>query len=142
VTAAAPRTVRVVAALIPHPDDAGRFLVQQRLPGSSRALLWEFPGGKVEPGETEPAALVRECREELAVELEVGDRLWEGRHGYSDLTVELVLYAARIRSGQPQALGAHELRFLAPVQMRELPFCEADLPLLDALVAGRLAAPP
>jgi 8-oxo-dGTP diphosphatase len=142
VTAAAPRTVRVVAALIPHPDDAGRFLVQQRLPGGSRALLWEFPGGKVEPGETEPGALVRECREELAVELEVGGRLWEGRHVYSDLTVELVLYAARIRSGQPQPLGAHELRFLTPVQMRELPFCEADLPLLDALVAGRLPAPP
>ena len=89
-TGRAPRTVRVVAALIPQPGDGSRFLVQQRLPGGSRALLWEFPGGKVEAGETDEAALARECREELDVVLEVGRRLWEGRHTYPDLTVELV----------------------------------------------------
>lgn len=135
------RQVRVVAALIPHPDHAGRFLVQQRLPGKSRALLWEFPGGKVEPGESDEAALARECHEELAVELEVGGRLWSCVHHYTDLTVELVLYAARIRSGEPKPLGAQELRFLTPAEMKALPFCEADLPLLDALAAGELARP-
>ncbi|HET9451237.1 MAG TPA: (deoxy)nucleoside triphosphate pyrophosphohydrolase [Aggregicoccus sp.] len=133
-----PRTVRVVAALIPHPEQPSRFLVQQRLPGGSRALLWEFPGGKVEAGEGEPAALARECREELDVELAVGRRLWEGRHTYPDLTVELVLYAARIRSGDPRPLGAQALRFLTVAEMQALPFCEADIPLLEELAAGAL----
>ena len=140
-TAGAPRTVRVVAALIPRPEDAHRYLVQQRLPGGSRALLWEFPGGKVERGETDEAALARECREELDVALEVGRRLWEGRHTYPDLTVELVLYLARLVSGEPKPLGAHALRFLSPAEMKALPFCEADIPLLDDLVAGRMELP-
>jgi len=138
VTAAAPRTVRVVAALIPGPLDAQRFLVQQRLPGGSRALLWEFPGGKVESGETDEAALARECREELDVELAVGRRLSQVRHVYPDLTVELVLYAARLVSGEPKPLGAHALAFRSPEEMRALPFCEADIPFLDELAAGRL----
>ena len=137
-TGRVPRTVRVVAALIPQPGDDSRYLVQQRLPGGSRALLWEFPGGKVEAGETDEAALARECREELDVELSVGRRLWEGRHTYPDLTVELVLYAARLQSGEPKPLGAHALAFLTPAEMQALPFCEADIPLLNDLVGGRL----
>lgn len=128
----------MVAALIPSAGEPRRYLVQQRLPGKSRALLWEFPGGKVEPGETDAAALIRECHEELAVELEVGERLWSVVHGYTDLTVELVLYAARITSGTPQPLGANELRFLSPTEMKQLPFCEADVPLLDALESGEV----
>ena len=140
-TGGTPRTVRVVAALIPQPGDGSRFLVQQRLPGGSRALLWEFPGGKVEAGETDEAALARECREELDVVLEVGQQLWAGRHTYPDLTVELVLYLARLVAGEPKALGAHALRFLTPAEMTALPFCEADVPLLDDLVAGRMELP-
>ena len=126
----------MVAALIPSPDDPSRFLVQQRLPNKSRANLWEFPGGKVESGETDEAALARECVEELAVTLEVGKRLWGTTHAYADLTVELELYAARIREGTPKPLGAQALRFCTPVEMKALPFCEADLPLLEELVKG------
>ncbi|KFA93831.1 NUDIX hydrolase [Archangium violaceum Cb vi76] len=132
------RTVRVVAALIHQPGDGSRFLVQQRLPGGSRGLLWEFPGGKVEPGESEPEALARECQEELDVRLHVGRRLWAGRHEYSDLTVELVLYLARLESGEPKTLGANALAWLTPAEMLALPFCEADIPPLEDLVAGRL----
>lgn len=132
------RRVRVVAALIPQAPGAERFLVQQRLPGGSRALLWEFPGGKVESGETDEAALIRECHEELEVELRVGRRLWSGVHEYPDLIVELVLYAAELTAGTPKPLGAADLRWLTPAQMQALPFCEADIPLLDALVAGEL----
>ncbi|HEY8209007.1 MAG TPA: (deoxy)nucleoside triphosphate pyrophosphohydrolase [Myxococcaceae bacterium] len=134
------RRVLVVAALIESGDRPGAYLVQQRLPGKSRALLWEFPGGKVEAGETEPQALERECREELAVALEVGRRSWSCVHEYADLVVELVLYAARIREGQgaPQPLGAHALRYCTPEEMRALPFCEADLPLLEELASGKL----
>ena len=130
------KQIRVVAALIADPRDASRFLVQQRLPDKSRANLWEFPGGKVEPGETDEAALIRECREELAVELSVGRRLWGNTHAYSDLTVQLELFAAEIREGEPKPLGAQALRFCTPVEMQALPFCEADLPLLESLVTG------
>jgi 8-oxo-dGTP diphosphatase len=130
------KTIRVVAALIAHPADPSRFLVQQRLPNKSRANLWEFPGGKVEPGESDEAALARECQEELAVELEVGRRLWSTTHAYDDLTVQLELFAADLVSGEPQALGAQALRFCTPHEMQALPFCEADVPLLGELVSG------
>lgn len=130
------KTIRVVAALIESPTDASRFLVQQRLPNKSRANLWEFPGGKVEAGETDEAALVRECQEELAVELTVGRRLWSTSHDYDDLTVQLELFAARIASGEPQPLGAQALRFCTPTEMQSLPFCEADVPLIGELVSG------
>lgn len=132
------KIIRVVAALIVDPRDATRFLVQQRLPNKSRANLWEFPGGKVEAGETDEAALIRECQEELAVELNVGRRLWSTHHEYADLAVQLELFAARIARGEPQVLGAQAIRFCTPIEMQQLPFCEADLPLLASLVSGEV----
>ena len=119
----------------------GRYLVQQRLPGKSRALLWEFPGGKVEPGESDAQALVREAREELGVRLEVGEERFAVRHAYQDLTVDLHLYDARIVDGTPAPLGAHALRGATPREMLGMPFCVADLPLLQELAwegQGRL----
>lgn len=134
------KTVRVVAALIPHPDDASRFLVQQRLPTGTRANLWEFPGGKVEQGESDEAALARECQEELEVKLTVGKHLWRVAHEYSDFIVELELYAGTIEPGSVlKALGSQTLRFCTPAEMQALPFCEADIPLLEDLVAGVIA---
>jgi len=134
------KRIRVVAALIEHPTDRGRFLVQQRLPHASRANLWEFPGGKVEPGESDEHALVREGQEELDVVLEVSRRLWSTLHAYADLEVELFLYRAAIAKGEPKALGAQAIRFSTPQEMRALPFCEADLPLLEELAAGKFHA--
>lgn len=119
----------------------GRYLVQQRLPGKSRALLWEFPGGKVEPGESDAQALVREAREELGVRLEVGEERFAVRHAYQDLMVDLHLYDARIVDGTPAPLGARALRGATPEEMLGMPFCEADLPLLRELASegqGRL----
>jgi 8-oxo-dGTP diphosphatase len=136
------KQVRVVAALIPSPSDSTRFLVQQRLPDKSRANLWEFPGGKVEAGETDAAALIRECQEELEVELEVGNRLWGTVHAYPDLVVALELYAATIRAGTPKPLGAQALRFCTPAEMQALPFCEADVPLLALLISPEFRAGP
>lgn len=132
------KQIHVVAALIPDPKDATRFLVQQRLATGSRANLWEFPGGKVEPGETEQAALVRECHEELAVELAVGRHLWSTVHEYSDLTVRLELWAAELVAGEPKPLGAQALRFCTPREMEALPFCEADVPLIASLISGEV----
>jgi len=142
VSAASADRIRVVAALIGRPPGSDRFLVQQRPAGVKRGLLWEFPGGKVEPGESDSQALVRECREELGVELRVGGRRWSGRHRYEDLEVELVLYDAKIISGSPVPLRANAVRCLTAREMKSLPFCEADIPLLDALESGLLSAPP
>ncbi|MBL8957760.1 MAG: (deoxy)nucleoside triphosphate pyrophosphohydrolase [Myxococcaceae bacterium] len=133
------RKIRVVAALIPAAGDAARFLVQQRLPDKARANLWEFPGGKVEAGEGDAQALARECKEELDVELKVGRRLWGTTHDYDDLTVNLELFAAVIVSGEPKTLGAQALKFCTFDEMKKLPFCEADVPLLEALASGEIS---
>jgi 8-oxo-dGTP diphosphatase len=130
------RRIRVVAGLIADPQDPSRFLVQQRLAHASRANLWEFPGGKIEPGESEHQALIRECREELDVGLAVGRKLWSTVHAYPDLTIELELFAAEITEGQPKPLGAQALQFATIREMNQLPFCEADLPLLASLATG------
>jgi 8-oxo-dGTP diphosphatase len=132
------RRIRVVAALISSPDDSARFLVQQRLPNVSRANLWEFPGGKVETGESDELALARECTEELMVELRVGRKVWSTTHEYADLTVELLLYRATIIAGTPQSAGAQQIRFCTPAEMKTLEFCEADVPLVDDLSNGSL----
>ncbi len=130
------KTIHVVAALIPHPAAPSTFLVQQRPANKSRANLWEFPGGKVEPGETNEAALARECREELEVEVSVGARRWGTTHTYADLTVHLELYTATIVRGEPKPVDAQALRFASVAEMQQLPFCEADLPLIEALADG------
>ena len=89
----------VVAALIRAGD---KFMICQRPAHKARGLLWEFVGGKVEPGETQKQALIRECREELAVTLSVGDVFMDVIHEYPDITVHLTLFNAAIADGIPQ----------------------------------------
>lgn len=132
------KRIRVVAGLFSRGD---AVLVQQRPAHKSRGLLWEFPGGKVEEGESDRSALVRECAEELGVEVTVGDRLWEASHRYPDLEVELRLYAATLSEGaEPRALEAEQIAWIPRRDLSSLPFCEADLPLLPLLAEGRLGA--
>lgn len=131
------KRVRVVAALFSRGETV---LVQQRPPGKSRALLWEFPGGKVEAGEGDAEALARECREELGVDVQVGGKLWEIVHEYADLHVELVLLRASMADdAQPQPHEAHQLAWIERRALPELPFCEADVPLLPLLASGEIA---
>ncbi len=120
----------VVAALIWEGD---RFLACQRPAHKARGLLWEFVGGKVEPGETAPEALVRECREELGVSVEVGELFWDTIHRYPDLTVHLSLFHARITEGTPKLLEHNDLRWITVEEMDDLPFCPADEPILERL---------
>jgi len=142
VTLPLPR-VRVVAALITS-EEGRRVLVQRRPPDGARPLLWEFPGGKVEPGESDAEALRREGREELGVELAVGEERFRARHAYPELEVDLHLYQARVVAGRPRATRGHLLREVTAAELAELPFCEADRPFVAALVeeaseaAGRL----
>lgn len=122
---------KVVAALIWKGD---QFMICQRPAHKARGLLWEFVGGKVEPGETREEALVRECREELAVTVSVGDVFMEVTHQYPDLTVHLTLFHASILQGEPQMLEHHDIRYITPAEIPQYDFCPADEVILQRLI--------
>ena len=120
----------VVAALI---WDGDKFMICQRPAHKARGLLWEFVGGKVEPGETKKQALIRECQEELAVTLEVGDVFMDVVHEYPDLTVHLTLFHARIAEGVPQKLEHNDIRWITVGEIDAYAFCPADEEILRRL---------
>ncbi len=123
----------VVAALIWRGD---RFLICQRPAHKARGLLWEFVGGKVEPGETGEQALMRECREELDIGVRVGEAFFEVTHTYPDLTVHLTLFRAEIAEGEPRRLEHNDLRWITVQEIPDYPFCPADEAILRALRQG------
>lgn len=126
------RRVRVVAGVVVR---GGKVLIQQRLAGQDRASLWEFPGGKVEAGETDTEALEREFVEELGVEVVVGAPLGSNLHAYPDLEVDLILYQGTIAEGaKPQPRAAQALAWVEIGALGGYAFCAADLPLLPELV--------
>ena len=120
----------VVAALI---WDNDKFMICQRPAQKARGLLWEFVGGKVEPGETKEQALIRECREELAVTLSVGDVFMDVVHEYPDLTVHLTLFKATIDEGEPQKLEHNDIRWITPSEIQNYEFCPADEEILKEI---------
>ena len=120
----------VVAALIWRGE---RFLACQRPEHKARGLLWEFVGGKVEPGETREQALVRECREELDVTVVPGEVFMEVVHEYPDLTVHLTLFHAALPEGEPKALEHNDLRWITVQEIDQLSFCPADEVILERL---------
>ena len=119
--------VEVVAALI---RDGKKFMACQRPAGKARAYLWEFVGGKVEKGETRKEALIRECREELGIDVEVGDIYFEVTHEYPDLAVHLTLFSCRIENGTPQKLEHNDIRWITPEEIPLYEFCPADVEIL------------
>ena len=129
----------VVAALI---WDGVRFMICQRPAHKARGLLWEFVGGKVEPGETREQALVRECREELAVTVSVGEIFAEVTHEYPDLTVHLTLFHAAIAEGTPQMREHNDIRWITVGEIPQYDFCPADQPILESLPKYRTAKQP
>ena len=124
------KITEVVAALI---RDGRRILICQRPASKARALLWEFAGGKVEPGETKQQALIRECREELAVTLKVGREFMDVTHAYPDLTVHLTLFEAEIDRGTPVMLEHNDMRWVLPEELEIFPFCPADVEILQRI---------
>lgn len=120
----------VVAALI---WDNDKFMICQRPAHKARGLLWEFVDGKVEPGETREAALIRECREELDVEVTVGGVFFEVTHTYPDLTVHLTLFHAAIRAGMPKKLEHNDIRWITADEIGQYAFCPADEEILKKL---------
>ncbi len=121
----------VVAALI---WDQEKFMICQRPVHKARGLLWEFVGGKVEPGESKQQALIRECREELAVTLAVGDVFMDVMHEYPDLTVHLTLFNATIADGVPQKLEHNDIRWITPCEIPDYDFCPADKEILTKIM--------
>ena len=121
------KVTEVVAALI---WQGNKFMICQRPAHKARGLLWEFVGGKVEPGETKEQALIRECQEELAVTLRVGDVFMDVVHEYPDLTVHLTLFNATIADGEPQKLEHNDIRWITPSEISNYKFCPADEEIL------------
>lgn len=128
-----PPLIVVAAALI---RDRQRFLLTRRPEGRHGAGFWEFPGGKVEPGESGPEALIRELREELGIGVSVGALFRTLTHAYEDRRVELHFFEAEVIDGRPQPLDAAELGWFLPQEMPRLPILPADLVLVKELVAA------
>ena len=120
----------VVAALI---WDRDRFMICQRPAHKARGLLWEFVGGKTEPGETMEAALIRECREELDITVAVGDVFTQVVHEYPDILIRLTLFHCTIAEGTPRMLEHHDIQWIRPDQIPEYDFCPADKDILTLI---------
>lgn len=120
----------VVAALI---WDKDKFMICQRPTHKARGLLWEFVGGKVEPGETKEQALIRECQEELAVTLSIGDVFMDVVHEYPDLTLHLTLFNAAILEGIPKKLKHNDIKWITPSEISNYEFCPADVEILKKI---------
>jgi 8-oxo-dGTP diphosphatase len=123
--------ILVVAAALY--DVAGRVLIAQRPAGKQLAGRWEFPGGKGSPGESEAAALVRELREELGIEVCASRPLMRLRHSYPDRSVELSMWIVERFAGTPRGLDGQELRWVAPADLGRQELLEADRPFVEAL---------
>lgn len=122
--------LEVVAAMIQNGD---HFLACQRPAGKARSLQWEFPGGKVEPGESREEALIRECQEELSITLLPLETVTDLVYHYPDVTVHLTLIRAVISEGTPQKLEHNEIRWLTLEEAEPYPFCPADRIFLERL---------
>jgi len=118
-----PPTIRVVAAMI---EDRGRYLITQRRPTAVLPSLWEFPGGRVEEGETDEQALVREVLYRLGVSVEVGQLVSFVRHPYERYTIELHLYECKLASGQPSKRNVFDFAWVQSDEFEHYPFTPAD----------------
>lgn len=123
--------IRVVAAALF--DARGRILIAQRPAGTHMAGRWEFPGGKIDPGESELEALRRELNEELGVALHEAERLLELSHQYPERRIELSMWHVTRYSGEPQSLDGQALKWVDPAELEREDLLEADRPIAAAL---------
>jgi 8-oxo-dGTP diphosphatase len=124
-------TIRVVAAALY--DSAGRVLIAERPPGKHLAGRWEFPGGKIDAGETEEAALTRELTEELGIAMQRAHPLTSLTHDYHDRRIEISLWVVEEWSGEPVGLDGQLLKWVAPAKLHEEDMLQADVPFIAAL---------
>ena len=117
------RKIRVVGAMI---EREGKYLITQRSPHATLPLLWEFPGGRVEPGETDEEALARELMEEMAISVSVGERVIHVEHGYENYDIDFCVYRCQLTGGAIQHLRVHAHRWVAPHELDDYEFPAAD----------------
>jgi 8-oxo-dGTP diphosphatase len=126
------RVLRIVAAVV---EREGKYLITQRRDGAVLPGLWEFPGGRVEEGESDEAALVREVRGRIDVEVTVGDRVGERHHAYDGYDVHLTLFACRLPEGaEPRAASVKDVRWVGSAEFGEYTFPPADQATMDQLL--------
>ncbi len=128
------RLIHVVAAALVDGD--GRVLLAQRPEGKALAGMWEFPGGKLEPGESPEAALVRELDEELGISATSLEPFTFCSFAYPDFHLVMLLYWCRAWGGVPHGRDGQALRWERPGAMAALPMPPADVPLVEALIAA------
>jgi len=117
------RKIRVVGAML---EKDGRYLITQRPPTASLPLLWEFPGGRVEAGETDQAALARELAEEMGIAVQVGDRCIHVEHAYEGYDIDFCVYRCALVSGPIKNLKVHAHRWVLPEELDRYEFPPAD----------------
>lgn len=120
----------VVAALVWQGE---KFMICQRPAHKARGLLWEFVGGKVETGETLERALIRECREELGITVDVGEIFTQVVHEYPDILIRLTLFHCSIAEGTPSLLEHNDLKWIHPSEIPNFEFCPADTDILTLI---------
>jgi 8-oxo-dGTP diphosphatase len=116
-------TIRVVAAMI---EESGRYLITQRRPTAVLPLLWEFPGGKVELGESDTEALEREVLHRLGVSVGVRKLISFVRHPYERYTIDLHLYECQLTAGRPEKLNVQDIAWVQSDEFEHYPFTPAD----------------
>ena len=126
--------VEVVAARIWKEN---QFLICQRAREKSQGMLWEFVGGKVEPGETKERALVRECKEELDIILSVGREVTDVTHIYPNISIHLTLFDAVIKEGIPTKLEHNDIRWIKEEEIPQYPFCPADAEMIENIYKNK-----
>lgn len=127
------RSIIIVLAAIVERD--GRFLLTRRLKGTHLAELWEFPGGKCEPGETHEQCLARELVEELGVESRIGAEILVTEHAYPERTVRLHFRRCDLR-GEPRPLLGQAMRWASRAELTSIDFPPADRELIDLLISS------
>lgn len=123
--------IKVVAAAIWEKD---KFLICQRPKNKKNPMLWEFAGGKVEPGESEEKALIRECQEELSIQIEIDQKVGDVNYQYPDFDIHLILYNAHIVKGTPTLLEHNALAWIEFSEISNYNFCPADIEILQKLL--------
>lgn len=125
--------IQVAAAII---ERDGNLLICRRGPGGSCAFLWEFPGGKLEPGETPEACAVRECREELGVAVRIQSLYEKISYRYPECEVVLSFFRAEITAGNPKKTVHSEIKWVSPAELPDYTFCPADVEMIQRLREG------
>jgi 8-oxo-dGTP diphosphatase len=132
-TSGADRAIVCVVAAALY-DAQGRVLIAERPPGKHLSGRWEFPGGKIEPGESESAALIRELREELGIEIAAAHPELTLRHDYPDKRVQVSMWIVDRYAGEPRGLDGQALKWVVPARLPDEDVLEADKPFIEALL--------